>query len=107
MTLGDDLSSDQEIDLMAGDALEHLRRCPRTTQGIAGEADDSRGRKQARRLLRQALHPRSAWREAPPLAALGAAGRQRRLIAAVMALQPTGQAVLHQPGGTIGAVKAM
>ena len=107
MALGDDLGPDQKVDLMARDALDHGRDRAWPAHGVARQQRHASRGKQARRLLRQALHPRPAGSERPPMAALRAFFRQAGLIAAVMALQLAGQAVLHEPGRAVGAIEAM
>ena len=107
VALGDDLGPDQQIVAPLGHRLGELGRGARAGQQIADHQRRPRCRKALRHLLEQALDPRPARHQGAGRQAFRAAGRHRLGVAAMMAQEAAGKAMLDQPGGAVRALKAM
>ena len=107
MALGDDLGPDQHIVAPLGHRLGELGGGARPGQQVADHQRRAGCREARRHLFQQTLDTRSARHQRARREAFRAAGRDRLGMAAMVAQQPPGKAVLDQPGGAARALKAV
>ena len=107
VSLRDDLGPDQQIVAPLDHPLGELGGGPRAGQQIADHQRRAGRRKALRHLLEQAFDPRPTRHEGPGREAFRAAGRHRLGMAAMMAQEAPGKAVLNEPGGAARTLEAM
>src|SRR3954463_11532875 len=107
VTLGDDLCADQHVVAMRRDRLDQLGSGARPGQLVADHQRDPSPGKPRLGLLPDPLDPGPARYEAAAGEAFRAERRHGLRMAAMVALQPAGEAVLDEPGGAARTLHAM